>query len=127
MEMEMDYVWRIARPDRSLTLSIRNELTKRPPSLRREPGAPYFRADLALSRAELTPAVLRRAFLRAPFLSGRVMLGIYWQAVKLFVRRVPFVKHPPTEWPRRLDDPALLGSAALPTSASAGLQEDRYA
>lgn len=116
MEMAMGYDWRIQTPGRSLTLSIRSELSSRSPSSRRAAGAPYFQADLALTRRAIEPATLRRAFWRAPFLSGRVLLGIYWQALRLARRRVPIVRHPPARWPQHFADPDLIapGRRAAP-------------
>lgn len=107
MEMGMRYDWRISIPGRSLTLSIRNELKERPPAAKRERGAPYFQADLALQRREIDPASLRRALRREPFLSGRILLAIYGQALRLAWRRVPYIRHPDRRWPRDLSDPTL--------------------
>lgn len=107
MEMEMQYDWQIGIPSRSLTLSIRNELRERPPSSTRRQGVPFFRADLALRRREIDPQRLRRAFWREPLLSGRILLGIYGQALRLAAKRVPWVRHPERRWPRELADPAL--------------------
>lgn len=109
MEMGMEYDWQIGVPSRSLTLSIRSQLRDRPPSSKRMHGAPYFQADLALSRREIDAGQLRRAFWRDPFLSGRILLGIYGQALRLAAKRVPWVRHPERRWPREFEDPALLG------------------
>jgi len=109
MAMEMQYEWQIGIPSRSLTLSIRNELRDRPPAPKRMHGVPYFQADLALSRREIDAHRLRRAFWRDPFLSSRILLGIYGQALRLAARRVAWVRHPRQRWPRALADPALLG------------------
>ncbi|HKK52877.1 MAG TPA: DUF1365 domain-containing protein [Myxococcota bacterium] len=111
MEMEMSYEWRIGLPSKSLTFSIRNELAARAPAGGRERNAPYFQADLALRRREIEPARLRASFWREPFLSGRILLGIYWQAFRLALRRVRYVPHPERRWPRDLADPALLREA----------------
>jgi len=108
MEMEMSYEWRVGLPGRSLTLSIHTELSDRAPSPRRAYEAPYFQADLALNRREIEGANLRRAFRSEPFLSGRMLLAIYWQALRLWLRRVPLIRHPETSWPRDLADPRLI-------------------
>lgn len=110
MEMAMNYDWRIATPGKTLTFSIRNELSDRPPSPTRAFGVPFFQADLVLNRREIDPSSLRRSFWRAPFQSGRILLGIYRQALRLAWRRVPFVKHPARRWPRDFADAELLGA-----------------
>jgi len=120
MEMEMQYDWQIGIPARSLTLSIRSELRERPPASARAHGAPYFQADLALSRREIDPRRLRRAFWREPFLSGRILLGIYWQAFRLAAKRVPGVRHPERRWPREFADPALLQRESAGTARAEG-------
>ncbi|MBW2397430.1 MAG: DUF1365 domain-containing protein, partial [Deltaproteobacteria bacterium] len=113
MEMGMNYEWRVRTPGRGLTLSVLSEFSKRPPATNREYGAPYSQADLVLNRRELDPASLRAAFWRAPLLPGRVLGAIYWQALRLAWRRVPFVKHPAVRWPRTFDDPELIDSAGI--------------
>jgi DUF1365 family protein len=110
MEMAMSYDWRIATPGQTLTFSIRNELSDRPPAANRAFGVPFFQADLALNRREIDPSSLRASFWRAPFQSGRILLGIYRQAFRLAWRRVPFVKHPARRWPRDFADAELLGA-----------------
>ena len=57
-------------------------------------GEPIFEADLALGRRRLTGWNLNRALVRHPFLTARVAMTIYWQALRLWLKRVPFVPHP---------------------------------
>jgi len=113
MEMEMNYEWRVRTPDRNLTLSIRNELAKRSPSASREFGAPYSQTDLVLNRRELDSTSLRASFWRAPLRPGSVLFGVYRQALRLAWRRVPFIAHPPTRWPRSFDDPELIRGSSI--------------
>ena len=55
-------------------------------------GSPLFEAKLALHRRPLTGRNL--ALVRHPFLTARVATAIYWQALRLWLKRVPFVRHP---------------------------------
>ena len=110
MEMAMRYDWHVATPGKTLTFSVRNELSDRAPAASRAFGVPFFQADLVLNRREIDPASLRASFWRAPFQSGRILLGIYRQALRLAWRRVPFVKHPARRWPRDFADAELLGT-----------------
>lgn len=43
----------------------------------------------------LTPSQLLKVFLRIPFLGAKVVAGIHWEALKLWVKGVPFFKHQP--------------------------------
>ena len=57
-------------------------------------GAPLFEANLALRRRPLTGRNLNLALIRHPFLTARVAAAIYWQALRLWLKRVPFIPHP---------------------------------
>ena len=53
-------------------------------------GRVDFDAALALTRRELSPWPL----LRYPFMTARVVAGIYWQAVRLKLKGAPYHPHP---------------------------------
>lgn len=52
-----------------------------------------FDATLTLSRQPLSAALLRREALSFPFMVGKTVLGIYWQAVRLAFKRIPIFDH----------------------------------
>ena len=53
-----------------------------------------FDATLSLRRREITPSVMNAMLLRYPWLSLKVVAAIYWQALRLLLKRIPFVPHP---------------------------------
>ena len=57
-------------------------------------GVAVFEAELALARSALDSRSATRVLARYPLLPLRVSAGIYAQAVRLFVRRAPFRRHP---------------------------------
>ncbi|MFG0297276.1 MAG: DUF1365 family protein, partial [Maioricimonas sp. JB045] len=59
-------------------------------------GRSCFGASLGLTRREITSGNLARARVRYPWMSGQVMAGLYWQALRLWWKRVPYVPHPKT-------------------------------
>lgn len=84
MEMDMEYRWRMVAPGRTLTVHIENwRQTSR-----------LFDCTLHLRRRPLSGAHLTAALLRYPFMTGRIAAGIYWQALRLWWKRCPFVRHP---------------------------------
>lgn len=85
MGMELDYAWQLSTPDSSLSVGIAN--------LNRD-GSRLFDVELTLERLEWTPQNCRRALWQYPFQTGQVAFGIYWQALKLFVKGAPFHSHP---------------------------------
>ena len=53
-----------------------------------------FDATLSLRRRELTPHVLRRALVRYPFLTARILTRIYTHALRLKLRGAKYFPHP---------------------------------
>lgn len=55
-----------------------------------------FDATLVLERRPLNANTLASCLLRYPFVTFKTALGIYWQALKLWVKRIPFYPNPKT-------------------------------
>lgn len=54
----------------------------------------YFDATLFLKRLVFNQFTVRDTLFRNPFSQYKISLAIYWQALKLFLKRVPFYSHP---------------------------------
>ena len=85
--MDMQYRWRSNNPDKRLVLHLANE----------SGGETVFDATLALKARPMTAAALNAQLLLYPFMTARVALAIYWQALKLFLKGVPIHAHPRTK------------------------------
>jgi DUF1365 family protein len=85
MGMELAYDWSLGVPGERLRLVIAN---------RERDGGLLFDAALALERREISGWSLARALLRYPLLTFQVVAAIYWQALRLWIKKVPFCSHP---------------------------------
>lgn len=90
MRMNMHYHWRITSPAERLSIHIENHEDTDSES----PAEPLFDVTMHMVRREITPASLRAVLLRHPFVTAKVATGIYWQAFRLWWKKVPFVPHP---------------------------------
>lgn len=82
--MAMRYHWRSNTPDERLVLHLANS----------EHGERVFDASLSLEARPMTAASLNRTLWRYPLMTARIGLAIYWQALRLFIKRVPLHSHP---------------------------------
>lgn len=82
--MGMRYHWRSNTPDRRLVLHMENS----------SGGDKVFDATLSLKAQPMTAASLNWALLRYPFMTIKVGLAIYWQALRLYFKGVPVYTHP---------------------------------
>jgi DUF1365 family protein len=84
MPMDLEYVWRSDIPgDR---LSIHMNVVRG--------DDPLLDATLALQRENITGHHLAMSLLRQPLMTLKVIAGIHWEAVRLWLKGVPVFDHP---------------------------------
>ena len=81
--MDMVYHWRFNHPDSTLYMHIENHKVSK-----------VFDATLMLKRRPLTSKNLRSLQLRIPWMTLKTVLAIYWQALRLWLKRMPVHPHP---------------------------------
>ena len=84
MEMNQRYHWQFSQPDNGLEVTMRSF----------EEGHLIFSANLKMQAKQITSRNLANCLLRFPIMTVRVVAAIYWQAMRLWLKRIPFVPHP---------------------------------
>jgi len=84
MDMDMQYDWHLAEPGTQLSVAIVNS----------RGGEPLFDVSLVLKRRELSRWSMLRSLVRHPWMTGRVVQAIYWQAFRLWRKKCPFYPRP---------------------------------
>jgi len=92
--MSMRYRWRSNVPNQRLVLHMDTQTAE----------GKVADATLALSAQPLTAANLNRTLLRYPFMTVKVALGIYWQALRLYLKGNPVYAHPSNPTPGAVNE-----------------------
>ena len=84
MPMEVDYEWALAEPGERLSVYMVNA----------RDGARVFDAALLLRRTDVSAWSLASALIRYPMQTVKIIVSIYWQALRLWLKRCPLYPHP---------------------------------
>lgn len=88
MPMDIKYDWQFSPPSERLSVYMQNRQAS-------ENGIyKMFDATLILQRQPLTSNALNRILIQYPFMTVKVIAAIYWQALQLWLKRIPFYAHP---------------------------------
>ena len=88
MQMAVHYDWRFSAPDKQLNVHMQN--LKHGENQQQK----VFDATLALSQQPVTGCNLAKVLIQYPFMTLKVTAGIYYQALKLWLKGVTFYEHP---------------------------------
>ena len=90
MDMNLDYEFTLTEPAQKLVAHMNTiERGAAFDSLK-----PFFDATLALEHEPWTARSLGRVLLRHPWMTAKVIGAIHWEALRLFLKRVPVYTHP---------------------------------
>jgi DUF1365 family protein len=84
IDMDIHYDWRFREPGDSLQVHM----------IDYQGGEKLFDASLRLQRREITRRSLTRMLIRYPMMTGKVITMIYWQALRLVLKKTPVFTHP---------------------------------
>jgi DUF1365 family protein len=87
--MDIEYDWRSSLPEQQLRIHMQNWR-----KIRGSEQIKEFDATLVLEREEITSSKLRMLLVQYPLMTMKVIAAIYWEAIKLWWKKIPIYDHP---------------------------------
>ena len=84
MPMDIEYDWRFGPVSETLNIHMQNYRDE----------CKLFDATMSLKRQDINSRSLASALVRYPFVTAKVTSGIYYQALRLWLKKTPFYSHP---------------------------------
>ena len=84
MPMNIFYKWSFNKPTDMIIITMNNY----------ENGNHLFNATMKLKKKALSSRSLNKIFIAIPLIPIQTLTKIYWNALKLWVKKTPFYKHP---------------------------------
>jgi DUF1365 family protein len=83
MPLDMEYKFEFSKPDEGCIVKMENH----------RQGAKVFDVALSLKAQPINSKTLAVQLIKIPLMSMKVTAGIYWQALKIWLKGVPFLGH----------------------------------
>ena len=91
--MNMDYRWVFSLPNEKLFAHMDNFMQSTDSQTITESDSKHFDATLVMERFDFDKN-LAKTLIQYPFMTVKVVIGIYWQALMLKLKGIPFHDHP---------------------------------
>lgn len=82
--MDIDYKWNFSFVENQLKIHMENW----------ENGKKVFQVNVQVEQRELNTNNMTKFLFKYPFMTAQVIMGIYWQALRLWLKKIPVYTHP---------------------------------
>jgi DUF1365 family protein len=89
IDMDIDYDWRFREPGEFIRVHM----------IDFQKGQKLFDASLTLKRQEISVRALTHVLIKYPLMTAKVTAMIYWQALRLLLKKTPVFVHPKKRTP----------------------------